>query len=103
MPLPPHALLRLTLSGVRSSSIADRLPGDWKQAKHRTRRIGEAWLESGTSAVLLVPSALCPDASNLLIASERLAPGALVVRRLGPFRFDRRLLASLKPAGWRDA
>ena len=41
--------------------------------------------------LMLVPSALCPPATNVLVATARLRPGQLRVTRLGAFHFDLRL------------
>lgn len=99
-PLQPHALLKLHLRGVKIDG-PPRLPKRWKHAKHLTRRIGEDWLRDGVGELLRVPSALCVEATNVLIAAERLQPGMLRVQRVGPFRFDHRLIAGLKPGGAR--
>lgn len=90
-PLVPHALLRLTLRGVSLRQVR-ALPHDWKSRKPLTRGIGDAWLSRGRGHVLAVPSALCAEAVNLLIASARLAAGQMQCRRVRAFRFDHRLL-----------
>lgn len=37
------------------------LPGNWKQAKNVTQKIGNEWLASGKSAVLRVPSSVIDE------------------------------------------
>lgn len=93
-PLVPHALLRLTLRNARVRQVR-ALPADWKARKPLTRDLGDDWLVRGRGQVLAVPSALCAEAVNVLVASERLAAGQMLCRRLGPFRFDLRLLRGL--------
>jgi RES domain-containing protein len=100
-PLPTLALLKLRLRNVDHRTVRG-LPPNWRHAKHITRRIGEDWLARGREGALFVPSALCTVASNVLIASDRVHAGDLVVRRVETFRFDKRLLAGLKPASWVD-
>ena len=90
-PLLPHALLRLTLRDAVIGRVV-RLPRDWTARKAWTRDTGDAWLRDGAGHVLDVPSALCKEARNLLIASARLAPGQMRCRRLRAFPFDPRLL-----------
>src|SRR5687767_3600881 len=46
---------------------ADRLPDGWASNLAATRAIGDAWLRDGTSLLLRVPSALVPQAFNVLI------------------------------------
>jgi len=46
---------------------ADDLPGDWKSNPDATRTYGDAWLASGRSAALLVPSVIVPVEANVLL------------------------------------
>jgi RES domain-containing protein len=69
------------------------LPKNWRAepAPTRLQKMGDAWLDSSTSAVLRVPSSLVPGESSLLLNPghpdfRKLAIGAPV-----PFQFDRRL------------
>jgi RES domain-containing protein len=55
------------------------------------RAAGDAWLRSGRSAVLRVPSVLVPDAWNLLLNPRHPRAAAAEVERSEPFRFDVRL------------
>ena len=93
-PLAPHALLRLMLREVRLRQVR-ALPPDWKACKPLTRDIGDDWLARGREQVMAVPSALCAEAVNLLVASERLDAGQMQCRRMRAFRFDHRLLQGL--------
>ena len=43
------------------------LPADWTTNHSVTRAIGDAWLKSGDSLLLRVPSVLVPDAFNVLV------------------------------------
>jgi RES domain-containing protein len=68
------------------------LSAHWTRDKAATRSIGNRWYDSMRSAGLIVPSALCAEAHNVLI--NPLHPEAsgirmVVIRR---FEFDRRLL-----------
>ena len=91
VPLLPHALLRLTLHDVHVREVR-ALPAGWKSRKALTRDLGDDWLARGHGQVLAVPSALCAEAVNLLIASERLVTDQMHCRRMRAFRFDSRLL-----------
>src|SRR5688572_13496214 len=93
-PLVRHALLRLTLRDVRLRHVR-ALPPDWRARKPLTRDIGDDWLARGREQVMAVPSALCAEAVNLLVASARLGAGQMHCRRMRAFRFDHRLLQGL--------
>jgi RES domain-containing protein len=43
------------------------LPADWVRSPFATRRIGDAWLSENGSALLLVPSAVVAETTNVLI------------------------------------
>jgi RES domain-containing protein len=46
----------------------DALPADWRAPLHeRCRAIGDAWVASKRSLVLVVPSAVVPEESNFLL------------------------------------
>ena len=45
----------------------ESLPADWANNHAVTRAIGDAWLKSGDSLLLRVPSVLVPAAFNMLI------------------------------------
>jgi RES domain-containing protein len=69
---PSFTLLKIAGANVGSdiaieeTTLAD-LPQGWAVALDVTRRIGAAWLKSGRSAVLRVPSALVPETANYLL------------------------------------
>jgi RES domain-containing protein len=42
-------------------------PPDWRASNHPLCHIGSAWLQSGRSCVLVVPSAVIPDEANHLL------------------------------------
>lgn len=91
-PLQPHWLIRLALRRPVSSQRVRGLPGDWMRRKAVTREFGQRWLGGGRGTLLYVPSALLPEAWNVLVASERLRPRQMVARALRRFHFDRRLV-----------
>jgi RES domain-containing protein len=97
-PLQPYWLIRLDVRHPVETEQVQGLPEDWKQRKAITRALGHEWLESGSSTVLFVPSALVYEGRNALVASDRLRPGHLVARRLRRFHFDRRLVAGANRA-----
>jgi RES domain-containing protein len=91
-PLQPHWLIRLDLRRPLSSLRVRGLPDDWTRRKAVTRAFGHRWLDGGRSTLLYVPSALMPEAWNVLVATERLRPRQMVARALRRFHFDRRLV-----------
>lgn len=77
---------------VRRLTVTD-LPKNWAEvpAPPELQIIGRDWLESRDSLALVVPSAVVPDESNVLI--NPVHPDARGIRLLEPrpFRFDERL------------
>lgn len=71
----------------------ESLPADWNRRPPVTREIGTKWLREERSAGLMVPSSLCPEATNLLVNPTLVTD--LELRPLRPFRFDRRLVLAL--------
>ncbi|HET7040230.1 MAG TPA: RES family NAD+ phosphorylase [Gemmatimonadales bacterium] len=76
----------------------DGLPKGWARRVGATRKIGDDWLASGRSAVLVVPSAvlpsaLAPDEVNVLVNPGHPASESARIVDQRPFTFDPRLLA----------
>ena len=82
--LPEHSVATL--------APAD-LPADWADSPvpPSTQSIGDSWIESGSSAVLRVPSAVVQPASNYLINPAHPGYAQITVSRPEPFDFDPRL------------
>lgn len=72
---------------------AASLPADWRAipGPDALKDIGTAWVQSGRTAVLVVPSAIVPEEQNLLLHPAH--PDAARLRILGthPFSFDPRM------------
>jgi RES domain-containing protein len=68
------------------------LPENWRQDVTVTRAIGDEWLSSVRTAILLVPSAIVPEAQNVLmnLAHREFELIRVVERRGEPF--DLRLI-----------
>lgn len=66
------------------------LPEDWQQSSGlaRTRAIGDAWLASGSSAVLQVPSRVVPEEANYLLNPDHPEVADVHIGRPRAFRFD---------------
>lgn len=67
------------------------LEADWRRDLGLTRAIGDGWLAAGRTLALVVPSAVLPDSSNILVnpLHPRSAEIQLVAQQ--PFQFDPRL------------
>jgi len=70
------------------------LPSDWKIAPppDGLHAFGDAWIESGSSAVLRVPSAIIETESNYLLNPEHGDFAKIEIRDPIPFSLDLRLL-----------
>ena len=84
-----YQLLRVRVEDrIRSERIdAADLPTDWRSWIDVTRQIGDSWLDRGMSALLQVPSAISPRATNVLFNPEHLdARSVTIVERIiSPF------------------
>lgn len=72
----------------------EELPANWStHPSPETLAIrGTEWAESGSAAVLAVPSAVVPDETNFLINPRHPEFRSIVIRTPRPFRLDPRLL-----------
>ena len=88
--LPPdllpddYVLMRIEAATPPAVERIDALPSD-------TRAFGDAWLASGRSAVLDVPSAIVPESRNILINPAHPDARAFAIIGTRPFGFDSRL------------
>jgi RES domain-containing protein len=93
----PELLQRYVLIGVEIEERLVReielLPSNWRAdpAPVGMRKIGDEWVESGTSPVLRVPSRLIPGESNFLLNPAHPDFGKLVISEPIMFDFDQRL------------
>ncbi len=69
------------------------LPADWSKQLARTQALGDAWLASGTSAVLRVPAIVAPATSNFLLNPRHPQAANCRIRAFIPYPVDPRLAA----------
>jgi RES domain-containing protein len=76
------------------------LPSDWNAdpPPHTAAAVGDAWVLSGTSAVLEVPSAVIQRENNYLINVEHPDYNKIVIGKPEPFEFDSRLKKLWSPS-----
>ena len=67
------------------------LPTGWRSREDLCRRIGDAWLEEGSTALLSVPSAIVEIESNILLDPRHPDAADVAVAGLTPFGWDERL------------
>jgi RES domain-containing protein len=95
----PELLKKYVLFGVEidvdliSPVNRSSLPRNWKAdpVPVDVQAIGDAWVRSGSSAVLSVPSVLVPDESNFLLNPMHPDFSKLKIRKPTAFQFDPRL------------
>ncbi len=58
---------------------------------------GEAWVRSGTSAVMVVPSVIVPEEMNFLINPEHADAQRITARKVRKWSYDARLRAAGSP------
>jgi RES domain-containing protein len=68
------------------------LSPNWIHDKDATRRIGGRWWRESSSCLLIVPSAILPEESNVILNPGHPEAGGLRLVRERPFSFDPRLI-----------
>jgi RES domain-containing protein len=86
-----HWLCAIDVSATARARRVKDLPDDWRVQQSLTRRIGNDWFDRLESPLLLVPSALCEEATNALINPAHPGIRRLRMQVLRRFHFDRRL------------
>lgn len=76
-------------------SLAD-LPQDWQSRfeDSELQQVGAEWIVRGSSAILIVPSAVVPQERNIILNPRHPDFGKIVVGPAEPFIFDIRLRKS---------
>ena len=70
------------------------LPAGWQSRPDMTRPIGDHWLASSRSALLMVPSVIVPETYNVLLNPQHPAAAQLAIRKVHRHPFDQRLTAA---------
>jgi RES domain-containing protein len=94
--LPAYSLCAVSFDDDLVTTLdRSRLPANWRDSPSPPEllAIGDAWIASGMSAVLEVPSAVVESESNYLINPAHPDFAALVIERPQPFTLDPRLLS----------
>jgi RES domain-containing protein len=78
---------------------AGQLPANWKNypSPPLLQRIGNAWLQRRSAALLYVPSAVDPLAQNVLLNPSHEDISRVNIKQIIPFRYDERLVAARLP------
>ncbi len=79
---------------VKTIPVA-KLPRNWRTypAPRGLQKLGDAWLDSVSTCVLRVPSALIPSEDNFILNPKHADMAKLKVVRKFDFRFDPRVVA----------
>ena len=70
----------------------DKLPADWVGNTDVTRAIGDAWIASNRSPLLLVPSAVVPETHNVLLNPAHPHADQIVIAHRSDHAIDPRLI-----------
>ena len=71
---------------------ATTLPRNWRDNVAVTRRLGDTWLEQGSSTLLRVPCVIVPDTYNVLLNPAHKDRRRIKIVEATDHPFDRRLL-----------
>ncbi len=82
---------------VKTIAIDEKnLPNDWNENNEKAhmlcRKIGDEWIKSQKSALLIVPSAIIANEKNVLINPNHKDFNKIIIQSAKPFSFDKRLL-----------
>jgi RES domain-containing protein len=90
----PKQLL-LAVGAIKADSVVSEInePSTWCELPYRpeVQQVGKAWLESGRSLAMRVPSAICRDECNVLLNPAHQGFAALHLLALRPLSIDERL------------
>jgi RES domain-containing protein len=92
--LPAYSLCAVHFGDAVVTNLdRSRLPPNWRDSPSPPDLLAmrDAWIASGSSAVLEVPSAVVESESNYLINPAHLDFASLVIEPPQPFTFDPRL------------
>lgn len=98
-----HDLMMISLEAPENMSSekleVEQLPPDWKNypGPPLLQRIGNAWLQGRSAALLYVPSAIDPMADNVLLNPLHKDSGRITIKDIIPFRYDERFLPAKHP------
>ncbi len=70
----------------------DKLPIGWTRQEFATRAFGDEWLAAMRTPVLIVPSAIIPEETNVLVSPAHPATRGVAVVASRRFVYDPRLL-----------
>lgn len=68
------------------------LPQDWPENTEVTRAIGDAWLATGSTPLLSVPSAIVPETMNVLLNPAHPDAARIIIVQTSEHVIDPRLL-----------
>lgn len=80
-----------TVSSIQVSNVAD-LPRNYIESEEITRQIGTTWLKERPSCLLVVPSVILPEESNVAFNPQHPEADSIRLVRERPFSFDPRLI-----------
>jgi RES domain-containing protein len=92
--LKHYILFEIEIDASRIANLdMAKLPRNWRAdpGPDRVRAIGDAWIASGSSVALRVPSALVPGESNILLNPVHRDFLRLTIHKPLSFQFDLRL------------
>lgn len=89
-----YRLLRIDAPDDVSVSVlrASDLDRSWTADQQATQEIGNAWLAQRASALLVVPSAVAPESSNVLLNPAHADAARVVLASVSEHELDSRLL-----------
>jgi RES domain-containing protein len=89
-----YQLLRVLVPNDIAIDVpAAAFESDWRSNTMVSREIGDRWLDSGSSAILKVPSAISAPGNNFLLNPVHPDAGRIAIVEIIKVPFDPRLLA----------
>jgi RES domain-containing protein len=87
-----YQLLQISApEALETKELSSISPADWKERPEFTRAIGDAWLESASTPLARVPSAIMPHTWNYLLNPAHPDAPQVKIEEVIHERFDNRL------------
>ncbi len=89
-----YRLLKIAVNEATRVESVDPLPSGWQDQLTLTRKIGDDWLDRGSSALLQVPSVIVPHGKNYCLNPNHPDSRQVMIAEIIETALDPRLIGS---------
>ena len=87
-----YRFLKIEVPSGVARTVLPPLPSGWQADEAYTRSIGDGWLASGMTALLVVPKVIVPETENILLNPRHGDAATIRITAEIAFPLDKRLL-----------